>query len=141
MREKRIALAVCLVLLLISSVWLIRFPVPVSALDSQVLTVKKAEKLMKSLTPVEGEKRLLTGLYFADGELPCDVESRTWYIPVDMDNSAWESGSFTGADGVELYLLDNPLLDDKQEAVKTGKAYRLLAVKGGNYEIVQVVFS
>lgn len=58
-----------------------------------------------------------------------------------MDNSAWESGSFTGADGVELYLLDNPLLDDKQEAVKTGKAYRLLAVKGGNYEIVQVVFS
>ncbi len=26
MREKRIALAVCLVLLLISSVWLIRFP-------------------------------------------------------------------------------------------------------------------
>lgn len=141
MREKRIALAVCLVLLLISSVWLIRFPVPASALDSQVLTVKKAEKLMKSLTPVEGEKRLLTGLYFADGELPCDVESRTWYIPVDMDNSAWESGSFTGSDGVELYLLDNPLLDDKQEAVKTGKAYRLLAVKGGNYEIVQVVFS
>ena len=45
MREKRIALAVCLVLLLISSVWLIRFPVPASALDSQVLTVKKAEKL------------------------------------------------------------------------------------------------
>ena len=75
MREKRIALAVCLVLLLISSVWLIRFPVPASALDSQVLTVKKAEKLMKSLTPVEGEERLLTGLYFADGELPCDVES------------------------------------------------------------------
>ena len=66
MREKRIALAVCLVLLLISSVWLIRFPVPASALDSQVLSVKKAEKLMKSLTPVEGEKRLLTGLYFAD---------------------------------------------------------------------------
>ena len=93
MREKRIALAVCLVLLLISSVWLIRFPVPASALDSQVLTVKKAEKLMKSLTPVEGEERLLTGLYFADGELPCDEASRTWYIPVDMDNSVWESGS------------------------------------------------
>ena len=57
MREKRIALAVCLVLLLISFVWLIRFPVPASALDSQVLTVKKAELL--TLPMWEGDKIFL----------------------------------------------------------------------------------
>lgn len=141
MRKKRIALAVCLVLLLITGIWLVKFPVKAPGMEHQVLTVKKSEKLMKSMKPVgEGEK-LLTALYFAGEELPCDEESRTWYLPVDMDDPEWETGTFQGAGSTEVYLLEDPLADDKQEAIRTGKAYRLLAIKGGSYEIAQVVFS
>ena len=141
MRKKRIALAVCLVLLLVTGVWLVKFPVKVPGMEHQVLTVKKSEKLMKSLKPAGKGEKLLTALYFAGEELPCDEESRTWYLPVDMDDSEWETGTFHGAGSTEVYLLEDPLVDDKQEAIRTGKAYRLLAIKGGSYEIAQVVFS
>ena len=54
-------------------------------------------------------------------ELPCDRASGTFYLPLDMDAAAWESGVFTAAeDGVKVYLLENPLEDDKQEAVRSG---------------------
>ena len=141
MRKKRIALAVCLVLLLAAGIWLLKFPPEVLRMDSQVLTVKKAEKLMKSLAQAGDEEELLTGLYFAKEELPCDRESRTWYLPVDMDDPEWEEGCFIGAEGTEVYLLDNPLLDDKQEAIRTGKAYRLLAVKDDSWQLEWIVFS
>lgn len=36
-------------------------------------------------------------LYFEGEPLPFDAESKTFYLPVDMEKSEWESGSFTGA--------------------------------------------
>ena len=43
--------------------------------------------------------------------------------------------------GARIYLLDNPLEDDKQEAIRQGKSYRLLAVKGDQYREYAVVFT
>lgn len=140
MRGKRIALLAGVLLLLAAAVWCLWFPVKTPDMGSQVLTAKKAGKLIKNLVPASEE--LLEGLTFAGEEIPEDVESGTFYLPVNMDETDWETGIFESADGkTEVWLLDNPPADEKQEAVRSGKAYRLLAVRDGSWQQYFVVFS
>ena len=58
-----------------------------------------------------------------------------------MEAEEWENGSFSGPEGVQVYLLDNPPPDDMQTAIREGKAYRLLAVMGSQYREYAVVFT
>ena len=127
MREKKAALGISLLLLLLTGAYFLLVPVEEPSMDA----VFRKEGTW-SLSLVSTEEDLLPELCFEGEALPRDRESGTFYVPVDMNNSQWEMGTFaSGEPGVEVYLLDNPLGDDKQSAVKEGRAYRLLAVKAG----------
>ncbi len=137
MREKKAALGISMLLLFLTGAFFLLVPVEEPSMDA----VFRAEGTWSvSLTSTEEE--LLPELYFEGEALPCDRESKTFYVPVDMNNSQWETGTFASGDsGVEVYLLDNPLGDDKQSAVKESRSYRLLAVKADVCREYQVVFT
>lgn len=140
MRGKRTAFVISLGLLVCAGVFFLFFPVQASSLGERYLSEAKQRKLLAALVPAEED--ILSGLCFGDEELPMDRESGNFYLPVDMDEEEWERGAFVPASaGVQIYLLDNPLADRKAEAVKNGKTYRLLAVKGGTYREYGVIFT
>lgn len=140
MRNRRTALAIGLLLLVCGYLRLVVFPLEETDMGSQAVTEQEAEALKEGRTATEEE--LLQGLIFAGEELPCDRPSGTFYLPVDMDEEDWETGTFLAeGGGVKVYLLDNPMEDEKQEAVRTGKSYRLLAVSEDVYREYAVVFS
>ncbi len=104
--------------------------------------VRRAEELKGKLTkPLDmGKARLC----FKGEELAYDQESRTFYLPVDMDCRDWEAGGYSSAeaDTKVLPLLDYTLLD-KQEAVADGRAFPFLAFQEQKSAslVVYVVFT
>lgn len=140
MREKRAALGISLLLLVFVGAFFLYFPVGTPAMDDGLLACHEQKEQLEALKTTEED--ILKDLVFAGERLPCDRASGTFYLPVDMETADWESGRFSSAQkDVKVYLLDNPLEDDKQEAVKEGKAYRLLAVRGDVCREYAVVFT
>ena len=140
MRNRRTALGIGLLLLICGYLRFVAFPPELPDMGTQALTGQRAEALMDGRTVTEEE--ILPGLIFAGEELPCDRASGTFYLPVDMDEPSCERGTLqAAASGVKVWLLDNPLEDDKQEAVRSGKSYRLLAVKGDVCREYALVFT
>lgn len=102
-------------------------------------------------------------LYFEGEPLPFDAESKTFYLPVDMEKSEWESGSFTGAfyenadavyaaadeaDGflkkereADLFFEESYKKTDKAEALRTGRSFRFLAFTKDGYGEYALVFT
>ncbi len=138
MRKKRMMLGISLLLLVLTGLSFLFFPVREPALSNGLFDGRK--EWLDTLRPTQEE--LLTELWFAGESLPCDRESGTFYLPVDMDTGEWERGSFTsGQKGVKVYLLDNPLEDEKEQSVREGKSYRLLAVRGEVCREYAVIFT
>ncbi len=140
MRKKRLALARGLCLLTLTLVWLFFFPMKEESIIKQVLTEEEQRRLTKELDQTEEE--VLTGLLFAGEVLPYDQNSETFYLPVDMDTEEWEAGNFSAQNAdVKVWLLDNPLQDQKSQAIVAGKRYRLLAVNQDFYKEYALVFT
>lgn len=128
MKEKRKTLGISLLLLALTCISALFFPVREPALDAGFLTDEKQEEWLETLEAADED--FLTELIFAGESLPCDRESGTFYLPVNMDTTEWERGRFSsGQRDIKVYLLDNPLEDEKQKSVREGKRYRLLAVQ------------
>lgn len=140
MKKKRAALGISLLLLILTSAFFWYFPVREPALADDLLTWQELQSYMEALKTTEED--ILGDLIFAGERLPCDRASGTFYLPVDMEVTRWESGSLTsGQKDVKVYLLDNPLEDDKQKSVREGKSYRLLAVRDDVCREYAVVFT
>ena len=140
MRKRRMALGIGVLLLICAGVRFLIFPPEKAGMEEQFLTEQDAQALTADRE--ETQEELLTDLIFAGEALPCDREAGIFYLPVDMDRKEWEAGSFSAPESsVKVYLLDNPFADAKQEAVREGKSYRLLAVKGERFRQYAVVFS
>lgn len=77
--------------------------------------------------------------------LPYDASSKTFYLPVDMDNAEWEVGSFAGLfrgeDEAELIFMENYRTTDKQEAIAKGKNFSFLAITAKGYGEYNLVFT
>lgn len=84
-------------------------------------------------------------LSFNGEALPYDASSKTFYLPVDMEDTAWEMGHFTGMfygeEEAELIFLENYQAFDKQAAIAEGKGFSFLAVTGKGYGEYQLVFT
>ncbi len=77
--------------------------------------------------------------------LPYDASSKTFYLPVDMDNAEWEIGSFSGLfqgeDEAELIFMENYRATDKQDAIAKGKSFSFLAITAKGYGEYKLVFT
>lgn len=83
-------------------------------------------------------------LCFRGEEIACDRETKTWYLPADMESDEWESGSFTDSGGeTEIF----PLLDytglHKADVIAEGRQIPFLVWKKSEEAcaLIQVVFT
>lgn len=84
-------------------------------------------------------------LSFNEEPLPYDTATRTFFLPVNMENEVWESGDFTGVFGedskAEIIFLENYCHTDKFRTIAEGKSFSFLAVTGKGYGEYQLVFT
>lgn len=116
----------------------------------------KINSIKAKTKPIEGD----FVLSFDGEELPYDEASHTFFLPVDMENSQWETGQFSGtfyqaaAEGEEagsgenvkgrqadLLFAESYKKTDKQEAIASGKGFSFLAVTKEGYGEYQLVFT
>lgn len=104
--------------------------------------VQEANTLYKSLPKTLETKDLR--VCFREEELACDRATNTFYLPVNMDESTWEAGTFTGVTK-ELKVL--PLEDyttfDKKQTVARGSKVPFLVwnEKEASCATIDVVFT
>lgn len=77
--------------------------------------------------------------------LPYDVSSRTFYLPVDMEDPDWEVGSFAGLFENEkkaaLIFLEDYTVTNKQTSIAEGREFAFLAVTDSGYGEYKLVFT
>jgi len=121
-----ILLAVCLCCL---------FLVPALAGPIRFETGTKAELDGLRADASEAEEPFFTELLFSGERLPYDKTTSTFYLPLDMETSAWETGTLTsGAEDVRLVFAEDFTREDKQEAIREGKRFSFYAVREGEYQ-------
>ncbi len=126
-----ILLAACLGLILL---W--------SHLNQAIHASKAGEEEVAEMkqTHREAEEPFFTDLAFSGEKLPYDAESSTFYLPLDMESEAWETGELTSlAKGIRLVFEENLTDTDKQEAIRTGKAFVFYAIQGEEYQSCRLV--
>lgn len=117
---------------------------------------EKINSIKAKTKPLEKDFRLSF-----DGEgLPYDETSRTFYLPVDMEDEEWEIGQFAGTfyegnadegdsdsrenvkgQQADLLFAESYKKADKQEAIAEGKGFSFLAVTKEGYGEYQLVFT
>lgn len=80
------------------------------AMEVQVLSEEKLNKLLGNLQDKEGQAKLT----FRGQVLPYDRESRTFFLPLSMEKADFERGSFgTDREGAEAVFLEDFTKQDK----------------------------
>ncbi len=104
--------------------------------------VRQAQDLITHLSqtlPTEEIK-----LCFRGEELACDRGSDTWYLPVDMDQTGWEAGSFQESlKGLQVLPLEDYTILDKKTVVADGQKVPLLVwnEREASCAVIDVVFT
>lgn len=94
---------------------------------------KSIEKLQKGLS--QAEEPFFTELLFSGERLPFDKTTSTFYLPLNMETAAWETGVLeSGAADVELLFAEDFVKEDKQEAIREGRRFSFYAVRGNEYQ-------
>ncbi len=109
----------------------------------EVIFQKKAnaeEVAVLKETHSEAAEPFFTDLAFSGEKLPYDATTSTFYLPLDMENEAWESGELSALSKDTELLFEEKLTDaDKQEAIKSGKKFHFYAVRGSEYQECDLV--
>lgn len=118
---------------------------------------EKINSIKAKTKPLEKDFRLS----FEGEELPYDEASRTFYLPVDMEDEEWEIGQFAGTfydegnadegdsgskenvkgQQADLLFVESYKKTDKQEAIAQGRGFSFLAVTKEGYGEYQLVFT
>ena len=111
-------------------------------LSTDILSSQDAETLFISaplkndLFSSQGISLLYNGL-----PLPYDIENNTYYLSQNMNNNDWQGAlSLSSPDG-ELYFLEDALLFDKSEAIRSGHAFSLCARVGDCSQLLSLVIT
>lgn len=86
-------------------------------------------------------------LSFDGQELPYDAASHTFYLPVNMEETEWEIGKFSGtfydtAHGeADLIFAESYKKTDKQATIAEGKSFSFLAITKDGYGEYNLVFT
>ncbi len=92
------------------------------------------EELLETCT--QAPEPFFGELAFSGEKLPFDRNTSTFYLPLNMETSAWETGTITSlAPEVEILFAEDFTREEKQEAIREGKTFRFYAVRGGEYQV------
>lgn len=145
--KKKVALLVSVLLFFILSfpfVYDLEIPDEAGSLEAGAFAgeVRQAEKLQQTLAKTLDTEQIT--LCFRGEALACDRDSLTWYLPVNMDETAWEAGSFSTEDShLQVLPLQDYTLLDKQSVVSKGQEIPFLiwSEKEGSCAVAYVVFT
>lgn len=91
---------------------------------------------------VEAAEPFFTELKFSGERLPFDKTTSTFYLPLNMETEAWETGTLSGPSGeIRLVFADDFTKESKQEAIRQGKAFRFYALRGNEYQKCSLVIT
>lgn len=100
------------------------------AMEIQVLTEEQLNKLLGHLTEKEGEARLT----FSGQVLPYDEESRTFFLPLSMENARFEQGTLgTDIEGSQVVFLEDFTKQDKLALMEANQSIPFCIVEKDGY--------
>lgn len=111
-------------------------------LATDILSSQDAEALFIS-APLKNDPFSSQGisLLYNGCPLPYDAENNTYYLSQNMNNNDWQGAlSLSSPDG-ELYFLEDALLFDKSEAIRSGHAFSLCARVGDCSQLLSLVIT
>lgn len=131
--KKRAALLINFILLAGFLLFIFLKPVLSGPIQMDVGVQKEIERLKKHCRA--SEELFFTELAFSGEKLAFDKNTSTFYLPLDMEEETWETGTLTSlAPEVQLLFEENVTETDKQEAIREGKRFRFYAVRGSEYQ-------
>jgi hypothetical protein len=139
-------------LLLVSILCLIIATVIGVAADSKPTVMVAGNNKISSIKAKSRPLEMDFALSFDGVELPYSAEEKTFYLPVDMEQTQWESGELSGVfyDAAEqedkgqqaTLLFEEDYQDtDKQEAIAAGTGFSFLALTNDGYGEYRLVFT
>lgn len=94
---------------------------------------ERIEALKKEKRPAA--EPFFTDLLFSGEKLPYDKTTSTFYLPLNMEEEAWETGELTsGQEEVSLLFAGRFSDTDKRTAIREGTRFPFYALKGGEYQ-------
>lgn len=131
--KKRAALLINFILLTGVLLFLFLKPVLSGPIQLDLGVPEEVERLKKHCRA--SEEIFFTELAFSGEKLAFDKTTSTFYLPLDMEEEKWETGTLTSlASEVQLLFEENITDTDKQEAIREGKRFRFYAVRGSEYQ-------
>lgn len=93
----------------------------------------RIEALKKEKQPTQSP--FFTELLFSGEKLPYDKNTSTFYLPLNMEEKAWETGELTsGQKEVSLLFEEQFSKTDKQTAIREGTRFPFYAFRDGEYQ-------
>jgi len=130
---KRTALLVNCILLIGCLLFLFLKPRIAGPIGFEVGTQGEITALLE--TAQEVQEPFFTELAFSGEKLVYDKNTSTFYLPLNMEEEAWETGKLHSLNPqVSLLFEEKFTKTDKQTAMREGKAFRFYAVRGAEYQ-------
>lgn len=83
----------------------------------------------------EAAEPFFTELRFSGEKLPYDRLTSTFYLPLNIETSRWETGELSSGSGeIRLLFEDNFTKESKQKVIRGGKSFRFYALSGTEYQ-------
>jgi len=131
--KKRAALLVNCILLIGCLLYFFLKPVLTGPIQYELGTEQEIAEMKARC--VEAQEAFFSELAFSGEKLVYDKNTATFYLPLDMDQEKWETGTLTSlAADVSLLFEDDFTKTEKQEAIRQGSAFRFYAVRGEEYQ-------
>ena len=132
--KKKGILFLNLILLLGCLLFFVLKPVLAGPIRLRIAGEQEIESILEARTQVL--EPFFTELAFSGEKLPFDRNTSTFYLPLNMQTSAWETGILTSlSPDVEIFFAEDFTKEDKQGAIGEGKTFRFYAVRGGEYQV------
>lgn len=132
--KKKGILFLNLILLLGCLLFFVLKPVLAGPIRCRIAGKQEIESILEARTQVL--EPFFTELAFSGEKLPFDRNTSTFYLPLNMETSAWETGTLTSlSPDVEIFFAEDFTKEDKQGAIGEGKTFRFYAVRGGEYQV------
>jgi hypothetical protein len=146
-------------LLIVSVIGLMLMIVIGLAWDREDSVLVAGEKQINNVKEKTKPLELDFKLFFDGEELPYNAADNTFYLPVDIDTSEWETGVFTGCfyqtesgtdeaqddngteTNAELLFYEDYRKLDKQQLVAAGEPVSFLAITTEGYEEFNILFT
>ena len=111
-------------------------------LSTDIISSQDAEALFIS-APLKNDLFMSQGisLLYNGYPLPYDTENNTYYLSQNMNNNDWQGALSLSSPNGELYFLEDTLLFDKSEAIRSGHTFSLCAHVGDCSQLLSLVIT